>query len=356
MCYFCGVKIHEKYLSRCLQIAKNGLGNTAPNPMVGAVVVHGDRVIGEGFTSPYGGPHAEVRAIASVKDQSLLKEATLYVSLEPCCHHGKTPPCTDLILEKGIPKVVLGIPDPHAKVGGKGIAKLREGGCEVLTGVLEAACREHLKRFLTFHEKRRPYVILKWAQSADGFFAPEKGLRDREARPYWISGPRARQLAHQWRSEEQAILVGTRTAIEDNPALTTREWKGRNPLRVLLDRTLRVPAGYRVFDGQADTLVCCAADQVREPNGRITFQALDFEGDPLPDLMRLLWEKQVLSLIVEGGGETLQGFIKAGLWDEARVIESPLSLGGGLPAPRPGGTLIGEFAAGQDRVKIFSHD
>jgi diaminohydroxyphosphoribosylaminopyrimidine deaminase/5-amino-6-(5-phosphoribosylamino)uracil reductase len=356
MCYFCGVKIHEKYISRCLQIAKNGLGNTAPNPMVGAVVVHGEQVIGEGFTSPFGGPHAEVRAIASVKDPSLLKEATLYVSLEPCCHHGKTPPCTDLILEKGIPKVVLGIPDPHAKVAGQGISKLREGGCEVLTGVLEEACREHLKRFLTFHEKHRPYVILKWAQSADGFFAPEKGLRKGEARPFWISGPRARQLAHQWRSEEQAILVGTRTALEDNPSLTTREWKGRNPLRVLLDRNLRVPAENRIFDGQADTLVCCSRDRVREPHGRTTYQALDFEADPLQGLMHALWERQVLSLIVEGGAETLQGFIQAGLWDEARGIESGVALGGGLPAPRPAGTLVREFTAGPDRVKIFSHD
>lgn len=356
MCYFCGVKIHEKYLSRCLQIAKNGLGNTAPNPMVGALVVHGDKVIGEGFTSPFGGPHAEVRAIHSVKDPSLLQEATLYVSLEPCCHHGKTPPCTDLILEKRIPRVVLGIPDPHEKVAGQGIARLREGGCEVITGVLEAECRAHLKRFLTFHEKQRPYVVLKWAQSADGFIAPEKGLRGREAQPYWISGPRARQLAHQWRSEEQAILVGTRTALEDNPSLTTREWKGKNPLRVLLDPNLRVPPDYRIFDGQADTLVCCDAGQEGYRHGRIACQPLDFGGDPLTDLMHLLWERQVLSLIVEGGAHTLREFQKAGLWDEVRVIESMRSLGKGLPAPRPAGTLVREFTAGEDRVKIFSHD
>ena len=213
------MKIHEFYILRCIEIAQNGLGTTAPNPMVGAVIVHENKIMGEGFTSPFGGPHAEVNAINSVADKSLLPQSTIYVTLEPCSHFGKTPPCADLIVKHKIPRVVIGLLDPHDKVAGKGVKKLMDAGCEVTVGVLEKECREHHKRFLTFQEKKRPFIILKWAETADGFIAPEKTLRSQNKEPYWITNTYSRQLVHKWRTEEQAILVGTNTVLDDNPKL-----------------------------------------------------------------------------------------------------------------------------------------
>ena len=205
------------YMKRALQLARNGLGSSAPNPMVGAVIVYKNRVIGEGYTSAYGGPHAEVNAINAVRDKELLSEAILYVTLEPCSHHGKTPPCVDLIVKQKIPKVIIGVLDPHDKVAGKGVKRLKDAGCMVTVGVLAKECEAHHRRFLTFHKKQRPYIILKWAETKDGFIAPEKNKRSREAQPYWISNKYARQLVHKWRSQEQAILVGTNTVLHDNP-------------------------------------------------------------------------------------------------------------------------------------------
>jgi diaminohydroxyphosphoribosylaminopyrimidine deaminase/5-amino-6-(5-phosphoribosylamino)uracil reductase len=221
------VNIHEKYIKRCIEIAKNGLGTARPNPMVGSVIVHEDVIIGEGYTSTYGGNHAEVNAIHSVQDKSLLKQATLYVTLEPCSHYGKTPPCSDLIITHNIPKIVIGCVDDNKKVEGQGIERLRKAGCHVIVGVLENACKEHHKRFLTFHNKKRPYVILKWAETKDGFIAP---VSKDTLQPVWITNEYSRQLVHKWRAEEQSILVGTQTVLDDNPSLTVRDWTGENPI------------------------------------------------------------------------------------------------------------------------------
>ena len=234
---------------RCLQLAKNGLGSTYPNPMVGSVIVYEDRIIGEGWHQQAGQPHAEVNAVNSVNDQSLLDKATIYVSLEPCSHFGKTPPCSDLIIAKGIKKVVIGTVDPFAEVAGRGIKKLIDAGCEVLVGVLEQECQQLNKRFFTFHQKKRPYIILKWAESLDGFIAPEaKSRSSRE--PVWITNSYSKQLVHKWRAEEQSILVGTKTVEADNPSLTTRDWSGKSPTRIVLDRELKISEEsccFRVF-------------------------------------------------------------------------------------------------------------
>ena len=350
------MKIHEKYISRCIEIAKKGLGTTAPNPMVGAVITCEDRIIGEGYTSAFGGPHAEVNAIRSVKKPELLKKATLYVSLEPCSHHGKTPPCADLILEKEIPRVVVGLPDPNPKVAGKGIEKLKQSGCEVISGVGQAECRDHHRRFLMFHENKRPYIILKWAQSPDGFMAPLPGLRANDPQPYWISGSASRQLVHKWRSEEQGILVGTRTALEDNPKLNTRMWKGASPLRILLDRSLKVPPDYNLYDGTANTLVVTEKKGPEQLPPKVRFRNVSFDGDFLHHLMEALYEEQLLSVIVEGGRETLGAFIQQGLWDEARVITGIHPLRQGLIAPEIKGKLQQEFKSDKDRVQIWRND
>jgi len=324
--------------------------------MVGAVLTLGDRIIGEGFTSPYGGPHAEVRAIRSVAEPGLLKKATLYVTLEPCCHYGKTPPCTDLILEAGIPKVVIGMLDPHEKVGGKGIEKLRAGGCQVETRVLEDACREHHRRFLCFHEKKRPYILLKWAQSADGFIAPDSDLRGPSPEPFWISGKASRQLVHKWRSEEPAILVGTRTALEDNPRLSTRLWAGPSPLRVLIDRNLRVPEHYHLLDGSVKTLVFHEGEAPVKERKNLLYRRIHPGSDALEQILHCLWEEQVLSILVEGGAQTLNSFIASGLWDEARIIEGPSFLGAGLRAPILSGTLVADWKLETDRIRILRND
>jgi len=349
------VKIQEKYLSRCIEIARHGLGSTAPNPMVGAVITHKDRIIGEGYTSPYGGPHAEVNAIRSVRHPELLREATLYVTLEPCCHHGKTPPCTDLILQSGIPRVVIGLQDPHEKVAGQGIAQLRAAGCEVTVGVLETACRHHHRRFLTFHADKRPYIILKWAESPDGYLAPDPARRE-PGQPFWISGERSRQLAHKWRTEEAAILVGTETALADNPGLTSRDWHGADPLRILIDRTLRVPAGSHLLSGAAQTLVICEPGHDMPSRPKVDYLALDFGPGFEARLCGALHAKKILSLIVEGGARTLSAFLESGLWDEARVFQGPRALKSGIKAPHISGTLLEQRRVGHDLLHIWKHD
>ena len=232
MYYFCNVNTNEKYINRCLEIAKNGLIAAMPNPSVGAVIVYNDTIIGEGFTDAYGGNHAEVNAIKAVKNKSLLSKSTLYVSLEPCSHFGKTPPCCNLIIENKIPNIVVGIIDSNEKVAGQGIKKLLEAGLNVTVGVLEKDCYASNIRFFTFHEKKRPFVILKWAESQDGFIAPEKRI---EQKPFWITNEFSRQLVHKWRSEEQSILVGTQTVIDDNPSLNVRDWSGKNPTRIKME-------------------------------------------------------------------------------------------------------------------------
>ncbi|MDC8004981.1 bifunctional diaminohydroxyphosphoribosylaminopyrimidine deaminase/5-amino-6-(5-phosphoribosylamino)uracil reductase RibD [Aureisphaera galaxeae] len=318
----------ERYMSRCIQLAQNGLGTTYPNPMVGSVIVHNDKIIGEGWHQQAGKPHAEVNAIASVQDVSMLKDATIYVSLEPCSHFGKTPPCSDLIIEKGIKKVVIGAVDPNPKVAGAGIRKLTEAGCEVVSGVLEQECSELNKRFFTFHSEKRPYIILKWAQSADGFLAPAQRS---EQKPVWITNAHSKQLAHKMRANEQAILVGTQTVLDDNPSLTTRSWKGESPIRVILDRSLRIPRESKVFNKDAPTLIL--NDQTQSQEGHLHFEKVDFSENLASEVCRVLYEHQLQSLIVEGGAQTLQTFIDSNLWDEAWVFKGAIRFEKGITAP-----------------------
>ena len=330
MSYFCVVKIHEKYLSRCIQLAKNGLGSTYPNPLVGSVIVHNDKIIGEGWHRKAGEPHAEVHAINSVKDQSLLKESTIYVSLEPCSHFGKTPPCCDLIIAHKIPKVVVGTIDPFSKVAGSGIQRLRDNGCEVTVGVLEKECLELNKRFFTFHNKKRPYIILKWAESRDGFIAPLS--KDTKA-PIWISNEYSRQLVHQWRAEEQAILVGTQTVLDDNPKLDVRDWIGKNPTRIVLDRHVKIDSNYFVNDGKTKTMVITEQENLIESEN-VRAEIITFDNQLSQKIVDLVYRLGLQSIIIEGGKQTLQTFIDDRLWDEARVFVSHTILEKGITAPQ----------------------
>ncbi|MEO2053221.1 MAG: bifunctional diaminohydroxyphosphoribosylaminopyrimidine deaminase/5-amino-6-(5-phosphoribosylamino)uracil reductase RibD [Allomuricauda sp.] len=350
------MNIHQKYILRCIELGKKGLGTTAPNPMVGCVIVHNGSIIAEGFTSPYGGPHAEVNAINAVKDKKLLSEATLYVTLEPCSHFGKTPPCADLIVTHKIPEVFIGLQDPHEKVAGKGIQRLRDAGCKVTVGILEAECREHHKRFLTFQEKKRPYVILKWAESQDGFLAPVKDKRETQPEPYWISNRYSKQLVHQWRSEEQAILVGTNTVLEDNPQLTTRDWAGKNPIRVVIDRHLKLEKELQVFDVSAKTLVLHEGNNNPEKYDGVAYESLDFSKPLAHQICDVLYQHNINSVLVEGGSKTLQTFIDEGLWDEARVFTGPVRFEDGLPAPHFKGSLKSKENILSDTLYIYGRD
>jgi len=332
MYYFCAVNIHEKYIKRCIQLAKNGLGATYPNPLVGSVVVVNNVIIGEGWHKKAGKPHAEVYAINAVKDKSLLKKATIYVSLEPCSHYGKTPPCANLIVENKIKNVVIGVTDFNSKVNGEGIAYLKNNGCNVLVGILEAECKQLNKRFFTFHSKKRPFIILKWAETADGFIDK---LRDKTSKksPNWISNKYAQQIVHKMRAEEQAILVGTTTALHDNPKLNVRSWAGNNPVRVVLDRTLKIPTNYNLFDGETKTIVFTNKMSVESAKKNILFQKIDFTKNVPMQICEVLYKHKIQSLIVEGGRETLQSFIDSGLWDEAHVFRSNILFKNGLKAP-----------------------
>jgi diaminohydroxyphosphoribosylaminopyrimidine deaminase/5-amino-6-(5-phosphoribosylamino)uracil reductase len=344
------VKLHEKYMSRCLDLAKNGLGTTYPNPLVGSVIVHKDRIIGEGWHYKAGQPHAEVNAITSVSNSALLKDATIYVNLEPCSHHGKTPPCANLIIEKGIQKVVIGTVDPNPKVAGQGIQKLKEAGCEVVVGVLEEECRELNKRFFTFQTKKRPYIFLKWAQTADGFIAPTQ--RDKQ-QPVWITSDYSRQLVHKQRAEEQAIIVGTNTVIEDNPSLTTRNWNGNSPLRIVVDRSLRIPKGASVYDKSVPTLFFTEKRIERQPN--LLFEQIDFSENIIPQICDSLYKQGLQSLIVEGGTRLLQSFIDSNLWDEALAFSGKIAFGEGVKAPNINGRLLSEKTIETDMLKHYKN-
>ncbi|MGI9547274.1 MAG: bifunctional diaminohydroxyphosphoribosylaminopyrimidine deaminase/5-amino-6-(5-phosphoribosylamino)uracil reductase RibD [Flavobacteriaceae bacterium] len=350
------MKIREKYMRRCMQLAKNSWPSAAPNPMVGSVVVHQDRIIGEGYTSAYGGPHAEVNAIGSVTDSSLLVEATLYVSLEPCSHFGKTPPCTDLIIKNNIPEVVIGVRDPNKIVAGSGIEKLRKAGCNVIEGVLEKECRELNRRFFTFHQEKRPFIILKWAQTSDGFIAPEDSVRNDNPEPYWISNSYSRQLVHQWRSQEQAILVGTNTVIHDNPGLSTRLWFGKSPTRVILDRELKIPEHFRIMDQGSKTIVLTEVNDPTRYLEGIQYHQVDFSKNIAEQACQILWENNVLSVVVEGGAKTLEIFITSGLWDEARIFTGQAAFSSGLKAPNINGVVFDQVTIGTDKLEYLRHD
>lgn len=323
------MNLHEKYIARCIELAKNGFGTTYPNPMVGSVIVYNGQIIGEGWHQKAGEPHAEVNAIRSVKDPSLLDKATIYVSLEPCSHFGKTPPCCDLIIEKKIPNVVIGTIDSNIKVAGNGIKRLKEAGTSVVVGVLEKECYELNQRFFTFHEKKRPYIILKWAQTQDGFLAP---LEKNEQKPVWITNPYSRQWVHKWRTEEQAILVGTQTVIDDNPQLNARDWEGNSPIRIVIDQNNRIPKTAHIFDNQVKTIVFSKNKNIPTSENTI-FEVIDFQENIANQMVERLYQHQIQSVIIEGGTQTLQTFIDANLWDEARVFIGPIVFGKGKKAP-----------------------
>lgn len=323
------MKIHEKYIKRCIELAKNGLGTTYPNPLVGSVIVYKDKIIGEGWHKKSGEPHAEVNAVNSVKDKSLLKKATIYVSLEPCSHFGKTPPCCDLIIKNKIPNVVIGTVDPNVKVAGDGIKKLIEAGIHVTVGILEKECHELNKRFFTLHEKKRPYIILKWAESQDGFIAPTEKL---ERKPVWITNTYSRQLVHKWRTEEQAILVGTQTVIDDNPKLDARDWYGNNPIRVVLDQNNRIPKDNHILDNQVKTILFSRFEMAVEKENSI-FETIDFKKNVAQQVIQSLYKHNIQSVIIEGGRQTIQTFIDANLWDEARIFIGKVQFKNGIKAP-----------------------
>jgi len=320
----------EKFMRRCLELAAHGMGHVAPNPMVGSVIVCEDRIIGEGYHRIYGGPHAEVNAIESVEDKTLLKKSTLYVNLEPCAHHGKTPPCSNLILEMGIPRVVIGSVDSNPQVAGKGMERLSKGGCSVTSGVLEAESRKLNKRFYTFHEKKRPFIILKWAQTLDGFIDVIRGPGN-PAEPTWITNDVCRVLVHKWRSEEMAIMAGTNTVEKDNPELTVRQWSGKNPLRVIPDRSSRLPLSLKVFNKQADTIIF--NQKKEEVHNNLLYRKIDFDKNVLSQILEMLYKQEVNSLIIEGGRQLLQSFIDQDLWDEARVFIGQELFVKGIPSP-----------------------
>jgi diaminohydroxyphosphoribosylaminopyrimidine deaminase/5-amino-6-(5-phosphoribosylamino)uracil reductase len=297
--------------------------------MVGSVIVYEGKIIGEGWHKKAGGPHAEVNAVNSVQDKSLLKKATIYVSLEPCSHFGKTPPCCNLIIENKIPNVVIGTVDPNIMVAGNGIKKLTEAGINVTVGILEDECNELNKRFFTFHQKKRPYIILKWAQSQDGFIAPLEKL---EKKPVWITNTYSRQLVHRWRTEEQAILVGTQTVIDDNPKLNARDWHGNNPVRIVLDQNNRIPEENAVFDNQAKTIIFSNSKK-NIPEENTIFEVIDFQQNIAKQIVDSLYKHNIQSVIVEGGLKTIQTFIDANLWDEARIFTGKTFFKEGIEAP-----------------------
>jgi len=332
------VKIHQKYINRCIDLAKKGLGTSYPNPLVGSVIVCDDKIIGEGWHRKAGEAHAEVNAINSVKDKSLLKNSTIYVSLEPCSHFGKTPPCADLIVKEKIPRVVVGSIDPNSLVHGNGIKHLKDNGCKVIIGILENECNLLNKRFFTFQNKKRPYIILKWAETKDGYIDVKRSVVNlKEAKPNWITNSISRQLVHKWRAEEQSILVGTNTAVNDNPTLNARSFVGNNPIRIVIDRSLRIPFNYHVYDGEIKTIILTANNannEIKHPeSGNLIYENLNFDINLPQQICNVLFKYQIQSVLIEGGLKTLQSFIDANLWDEARVFKGDVYFKKGVKAP-----------------------
>jgi diaminohydroxyphosphoribosylaminopyrimidine deaminase/5-amino-6-(5-phosphoribosylamino)uracil reductase len=341
---------HEKYMQRCIELAQKGLGNVAPNPLVGAVIVHNDKIIGEGYHQQYGKAHAEINAINSVKDKSLLKESSIYVSLEPCSHYGKTPPCADAIIHYGFKEVIIGTIDPFEKVSGKGIEKLKKAGINVTTSILEDKCFFMNRRFMISQIYKRPYIILKFAQSNDGFIdisPEEKKIR----KINYISSAESLKLVHKWRSEESAIMVGTNTVISDNPELTCRSYPGKNPIRITLDRNLRIPANSKIFNLSAPTLVYNSL--ISEVINNIEFIQIDWNKDVLKSILHDLFKRGIQSIIVEGGLQLHDYCIKENLWDEARIFTSNKNLSKGIKSPNfPYQENISE-KIGEDTLSIF---
>lgn len=327
------------YMKRCLQLASNGRGWVSPNPMVGAVVVCDGKIIGEGFHREYGKPHAEVNAINSVADKSLLSRSTIYVSLEPCSHYGKTPPCSQLIIDSKIPKVVIATLDPYHEVSGRGVRMLKEAGVEVEIGVLEKDAQELNKEFFISQTQRRPYIYLKWAQTSDGFI-DKKRIEGEPVMPTPISNNETKILVHKLRAEVDAIMVATNTAVNDNPSLTTRLWFGKNPTRVVLDRTARIPLEYSLFDNTVKTICFTEENRTLQSGDNIEFVNLPFDKDTLENVLKHLNRCKINSVLVEGGTALLQSFIDMGAWDEAFIEIAHLSFDEGVKSPKISGKIM----------------
>lgn len=336
---------HIKFMQRAIELAELGMGRTSPNPMVGCVIVHQDKIIAEGYHEYYGGPHAEPNAISQVHDKGVLQEATVYVTLEPCSHFGKTPPCANMLVEKGVKKIVIGAVDTNPLVGGKGIKILINGGIMVISGVLESEVRFQNRRFFTYIEKQRPYIILKWAQTQDGFVAREN--YDSK----WISNQYSRQLVHQWRAEEDAIMVGTNTARYDNPKLDVRDWDGKNPIRIVIDRLLQLSKELFLFDQSQHTI--CFNLVKNEQLKNLEYIKLDPDFT-LENLFQTLYQRNIQSILVEGGTFLHQKLIDAELWDEARVFTGQINFGKGIAAPLVRGKIIHKSEIFGDELKVWS--
>ena len=329
--------VDEKFMMRAIDLARLGMGSVSPNPMVGCVIVHHNVIIGEGYHAEYGKAHAEVNAVNRVRNKELLKDSTIYVTLEPCAHYGKTPPCADLILLHRIPRVVIGTIDPFAEVAGKGVKRLRDGGCEVLSGFCEEKCVELNRRFFTFHQKKRPFIILKWAQTADGFIDIDRSS-EHYGQPTWITNDLSRIAVHKMRTDEAAILVGTNTARKDNPSLTVRDWSGKHPLRLVIDREDKLPRGLTLFDHCEPTVVYTSRDKQNEVN--LIYQKIPFDGNEINEILSDLHKRGIVSLIVEGGQKLLESFIRSEIWDEARVFTGKNVFHRGVKAPGFDGILL----------------
>lgn len=336
---------HLLYMRRALELAELGRGYVSPNPMVGCVIVHDGKIIGEGWHKEYGGPHAEVNAILSVENLDLLRESTVYVSLEPCAHWGKTPPCANLLAEKKVKQVIIAATDSNPLVGGKGIQILKNAGIEVITGILEKEARWQNRRFFTQIEKQRPYVILKWAQTQDGFVARENFDSK------WISNAQSRQLVHKWRAEEDAILVGKNTAAHDNPRLDVRDWVGKNPIRIVLDTHLNLTMDLNLFDQKIPTLIFNTIQNSSKKN----LEWIKLEDLRPESIVEILHSRKIQSLIIEGGSLVLHQFIQSGLWDEARVFTSQNKFESGIPAPVLNPNPSETLSIGTDRLNIYYH-
>lgn len=340
------------FMHRCLELAKLGAGYVAPNPMVGAVLVYEGKIIGEGYHQQYGGPHAEVNCINSVKEQDKdkISRSVLYVSLEPCSHFGKTPPCSDLIIANQIPEVVIGCRDPFKEVDGKGIEKLKGAGIKVSVGILEQECKQLNKRFFTFHTKHRPYIILKWAETADGKIAGDGTDR------LLISNEQTNRLIHKWRSEETSILIGTNTALLDDPELTTRNWIGPSPVRFVIDMDLKLPSTLKVFNDKQRTVIFNTVKH--EENVGVSYYQVTEDVNLVHQIVNALYQMKIQSVIVEGGARLLQSFINEGIWDEARIIKNEkLIINNGLAAPElPLENAKQETKILDDSIKIYQNE
>ena len=333
-------------MEKCINLAKKGIQDVSPNPMVGSIIVYNDEIIGQGYHEKYGSNHAEVNAINSVQDKSLLEKSTLYVNLEPCCHHGKTPPCTNLIIEKKIPKVVIGCKDSYSKVSGNGIKKLRNNLIEVIDSVLDKKCKELNRRFFSFHEKKRPYIILKWAKSKDNYIAPIN-----QNKPFWMTCEKSKELVHRWRAQEDSILVGRKTVIADNPLLTVRLYNGKNPVRIIIDKNLTINQNLKIYNKEANTIILNQEKSLID--GKNIFVKIDFNNF-LENMLNELYNRNILSVIVEGGAETINSFINLDLFDEIRVFTTTKILKNGIISPNiPKLNLLSKNIIDKDILEIF---